>query len=385
MSWDSGFWWPYGGFPFFFASSVSLDATGEYAASVGRIRIAGKATNKTLDTTGSSSIRFNVAAAPVFDNAGSVYTVGFRGIDKTTGFPVRPDAAWATAGYARAVITTAAPTTPTLTTTSATGHVIVPTAGTITLSHGDEVCFVQEMTTKAGTDAVSPVGCAMTGTSFNYPGYVSNISGAPVGQALPPLAIEITFSDGTIGTLEGALPGQNSNLTWTDATNPDEQGLIFQVPWACTIDAIAFPMRLVDATSDLQFDLTSAPTTGPVSMISGPIALTAENMSLAANESFVFYTLASDVSLAANTDYCVSVKATGAGNIRWAQLNLGSAAARAFVGPAGTTIGGTTRNTGSGNYGAANTTLLNPCAVRISDISGFGGGMRLAGHGGLVA
>ena len=377
MSWDSGLWWPYGNpITFITGSASALDGTGEYCAFIGKISIAGKATNKTLDTTGSSSIRFSVGAAPVFDNAGSVFTVGFQGVDKTTGFPVRPNGTWS----ARAVITTAANSTPTLTTTSTTGHVIVPTAGTITLSHGDEVCFVYEMTTRAGTDSITPTGSYSK--VAQYPAVITNVSGSPAGLSSVGAAVIVTFSDGTLGTILGNfLPGQSAALTWADATNPDEVGGGFRFDSACTIDAVAFPLRLVDATSDAQFDIVSDYLGTPTSLIGGPIALTAENLSVAASEVMVFYEFASDVSMAAATDYVVALKATGAGNIRFTQLTLADAAHRIFVGPGGTTMFSTTRNGGSGAYGAADTTLLNPFSVRIS---GFAAGGGLLTHPGMT-
>lgn len=374
MSWNRGFWWPYGSLPLFTAGSGTIDATGEIIACIGRISIAGKATNKTLDTTGSSAIRFCVGSAPVFDNASSVFTVGIQGVDKTTGLPVRPNGTWG----ARSVVTTAANTTPTLTTT-ANLHVAVPTAGSSTLSHGDEIAFVMEFTTRAGSDSlVATLSGLNVSTGTNYPATVTNVTGswAGVSQLAGGLVFEITFSDGTLGTIDFVIPATVSAVTWADATNPDEQGLIFQVPFACTIDAVCFPNRIVDATSDMQFDLTSTPTGTPASLISGPIALTAETLALAASEAYIVHTLASDVSLAANTDYCLSVKATGAGNIRFNQLLMTSAAARAFVGPGGTTMAATTRNGGSGAFAAGTTTTLNPLSVRISSIeTGAAGGL----------
>jgi len=388
MSYDSGIWWPWGTPPSSFGagSGTTLDASGEYAAFIGRIAIAGKATSKTLDTTGSSSIRFLLATAPVFDSISptSEFTVGFRGIDKTTGLPVRPDASWATANYARSVITQAANTTPTLTTTSTTtGHVAIPTHGTITLSHGDEVCFVMEMTTRSGSDSVVTAGIARTSVGSQYPCGVTNVSGSVAVIGTMPGSVVITFSDGTIGVIDGTFQGVPLTQTFSDATNPDEYGQIFQVPFACKIDAIGFMMRLVDATSDLRFDLVSDPLGTPTSLVSGPITFNAENMS-AASDLPVIYSLSSEISLAANTDYCVAVKATGAGTIRWNQASLMDAAVRSFMGPGvNTTTKGVTRNGGTGAYGSASTTVHNPFGVRISEITASGGGVSGNTSGGV--
>lgn len=372
MSFDRGFWWPFSQPGGFSSNSGIIDATGEIVACIGRIAIAGKATNKTLDTTGSSSIKFALSSNPVFDNASSVFTIGIQGVNKTTGFPVRPDGAWG----ARAVVTTAANTTPTLTTTS-TFHTIVPTAGSTTLSHGDEIAFVCEMTTKAGTDSLAVSQAGFGGVSTNYPACVTNVSGswAVLGVGNGGTCFEITFSDGTIGTIDFTTAGYviAVAVNWNDTTNPDEHGLIFQVPFACKIDALCIPLRVADATADFQIDLTSTPNGTPASLISGPIAIAAENVSVANTDSCIIHTLASEVSLSANTDYCISVKATGTTNIRFSQLGMISAGGRIFVGSAGTTMGATTRNGGSGAYAAKTTTAINPFSVRISEITTGGG------------
>ncbi len=381
MSWSQGFIWPWGKIQTFaVGTTVTIDATGEYIAFIGRIVIDGMATNKTIDTTGSSALAFSVAANPVFDDVGSVFTIGFQGIDNTTGFPVRPNGTWA----ARSVVTTAANTTPTLT-TSSDYHVAIPTLGTSTYSHGDAICVVLEMTTRAGTDSL----VVNTGSGGNvYPAAVTNISGSVANVASASPSVQITFSDGTLGMVDfSVFPAggvTNSALTWTDTTNPDEQGLLFQVPFACSVDAIFFNMRLVDGTSDFQFDFVSAPTSSQTSLISGPIVMDAQNFALAGAEAPYIHAI-TPVNLLANTPYAVVVKATGAGNIRWGRTTLQTATMRSLIAPGGTTMQSVTRNGGSGNYTAGSTTTLNPCGVRIVSIASGGGGIRIAGHGGLAA
>ena len=370
MAWNQGFWFPFGYKPAFLGPATTvLDATGEYVSFVGRINIAGQATSKTIDTTASSAIYFSVGASPVFDNASSVFTVGFQGVDKTTGVPVRGNGTWA----ARSVITTAADTTPTLTTT-ADFHKAIPTAGTSTFSHGDEVCIVLEMTTKAGTDSVAPAHGASIGGGFQYPAGATNVSGSVVGTSSAAPAVFIQFSDGTWGWLDGgsASMGASSTLalTFSNATNPDENGLMFQVPFACSVDAVGFQMRFVDAASDFQFDFVSTPTSSQSSLISGPIAMTVENTVGAASEQNVLVSFP-PVSLSAGVNYGVAVKATSTSNVRWNKIILPHADARVLLGPGGTTMQAITRDGGTGDYTAGSTTILNPLGVRISD---FGGG-----------
>ena len=355
-------------------AATTIDATGEYVAFIGNIAIDGQATSKTLDTTGSSSITFAVGVNPVFDDATSVFTVGLQGVDNTTGFPVRPDGTWA----ARSVVTTAVNTTPTLT-TSSDYHVAIPTLGSSTLSHGDQVCIVLEMTT-SGVAATSSLGVnyssgILNATNVN-PAGVTNISGSVANILASSPSILITFSDGTLGWIDGsrfaptAVTG--TALTWTDGSATDEYGLIFQVPWACSIDALGLPIRLVDGTSDFNFDLNSAAESSPASLISGPITKDAQNFALAASLGGGIYPI-TPVNLAANTDYCISMKATGAGNIRIERYNIPVATARPLITPAGTTVRGVTRAGGSGAFGSSQNLLLPPFAVRISDIASSGG------------
>ena len=377
MSWNQGPWWPMIPQGNAAGTSTTIDASGEYVAFVGNIVIDGQATSKTIDTTGSSSITFSVAGGPVFDNASSVFTIGFQGIDNTTGFPVRPDGSWA----ARSVVTTAANTTPTLTTTS-DFHVAIPTAGTSTFSHGDMVCVVLELTTKAGSDALVVLSSQLPQNAPNVgPAAVTNTSGAPVniGTSCAP-NILITFSDGTLGMIEGTkfIPTGSTglSLTWNDSSGTDEYGLAFQVPFACSVDALAINMRLVDGTSDFQFDLVSAPTTAVASIISGPITKVAENFGLSGSNTGLCIFTFPPVSLTANVDYGIGVKATGAGNIRFDRQILPTANTRGLIMPNGTTTYSISRNGGSGNYAATatSTTIINPCFVRLSDITTGGSG-----------
>jgi hypothetical protein len=356
-------------------NSSTLDANGEYVAIIGRIAIEGRGTSKTLNTTGSSSIRFWVGTTPVFDHGDSRFRVGFQGIDKTTGIPVRPDGSWS----AYAVISTGADATPALTTASNPGHVIVPTAGTMTVSHGDEVCFVMEMTTRG--DALDSVASrAARFVPSQYPASVTNTSGAAVGDQARSVAVVITFSDGTKGTIDCTLPGVASFVAYDNTANPDEYGLIFQVPFACSVDAMMFYGRPVSGvTSDFTYDLVRDAEGTPVSMLGGgAITITAENLTIASTDGSVLLPFASEVALLANTDYCMAIKATDTtGDVRFVQLYIGDADAREFLGPGGLTMRAVSRNGGTGAYAATadSTTLLNAMAVRISDITTGGGGI----------
>ena len=162
--------------------------------------------------------------------------------------------------------------------------------------------------------------------SNTNPAGITNVSGAAANIGSNCAAnVLITFSDGTLGWIDGSrfVPSgvTGTALTWTDGSATDEYGVIFQVPFSCTIDALCLPVRLVDGTSDFNFDLNSAAETSPASLISGPIAKDAQNFGLAGVLGSATYPI-TPVNLAANTDYCISMKATGAGNIRIERWNI---------------------------------------------------------------
>jgi hypothetical protein len=178
--------------------------------------------------------------------------------------------------------------------------------------------------------------------------------------------------------------GLSAALTWDDTTNPDEQGMIFQVPFDCKVDAIGMMLRTTDANSDGTMDLFSGAESSPVSVLSAAITFDAAQLGPTANERWVEFNLPAEVSLTRNTDYCLAVRATHAtSDIRTNKTTLGNAAYRAFM-PAGTTMRNVTRNGGSGAFAGSSTTIMLPMGVRISSVddgtgTGTGGGSRMIG------
>lgn len=360
--------------PFAIGTTGVIDATGEKFAMVGRVHWDGRpAAAKTIDTSGSSAIAWYGGSTAVFDNASTTLDVGIQGVG-TTGPTAVPDGSYTV----KAVVTTAADATPTLTTTNS-WHTIVPTTGTASITHGDLAAVVWDMTNRAGSDAIN-IGVGVTTKSL-FPvcnAYVAAAWGGTGVGAGP--NVMLTASDGTRGTLDGTfLFGAQTAVTWADASNPDEYGLIFQVPFACKVDALYCMMRTVDATSDFTISLVSTPESTRATVAS--VSVDASQIGPVTAERLCVFNLASEVSLSANTDYCVAIKATGAGNVRFARLDLGHADARKFF-PGGTTMRGVTANNGA-DFGSSSTTTLYPVGVRISQLqdgaSSGGGAMVIGG------
>ena len=359
----TGLLWPYNRIPLFAAgTTTTLDLSAKKLACVGRVHWNGRPTSaKTIDTSGSSKIGFQLSGNPVFDNAGSSIDIGIQGVN-TSGPIAQPDGSFTV----KAVVTTAADATPPLTTNSSPWCEVVPTTGTASLAHGDLIAVVFDFTTRAGSDSLVFASAAAPGGAF-FPvnnAFASAAWGAAGSNSTP--IVTLTASDGTIGTLDGGFyHGISGNTTWTDSTNPDEIGMIFQIPFTCKVDAFIAGMRNVDATSDFTLSLYSGAESSPSSLAS--VAVDAAQTGLAATDLVGIWNLATEITLTANTDYCVAAKATGAGNIRMLNHTLGNAAYRAFQ-PGGTTMRSVNRNNGTGAFANSSTVLMYPLGVRISQI-----------------
>jgi hypothetical protein len=353
------------------AGAATLDTANDAVALIGRLRWSDGGSH-TVDTSGSSKIYVHTSTVAVFDDATSVMHIGIQDVDTTTGSPGRPDGTY----DVHSVVTTAADTSPALTTISSL-VAATPTTGTKTMSHGDLISVVVTLVTVGSSPAASvsimhQTNSDLGGSSPALPFSVSNTSGSWAASSSGPVVL-IVASDGTYGTLDGVgAIGQFTTVSFSDSTNPDENGNIFQVPFACKASGIMFAGAALGATGDFQYDLTSTPLGTPASLISGPIAIPAESVGGSTTAAYRFL-FPAEVALAANTDYCVSIKATAAGNVSMYGLTLPNAGARVLM-PGGTTTFGATRNGGSGAYSTSSTVIRAICVlVSAYEISAGGG------------
>lgn len=375
---SDGLPWPFNrNVEFSNSSNALMDAAGERVAFIGRLHIHGRpAGTKTIDSSGSSSIGF-IPGAITFANAGTSLTIGIQGVG--TGGPIaQPDGTFG----AQATLTGGGGGL-----TANTWKELAPTSGSSTLAHGDLVAVVFDMTARGGADSVVILTGANTATpQYGFPVANLRTGGAWGTTVIGMPMVSLTFSDGTLGTLYGVgWAGLIATRTWSDATNPDERGNIFQVPFACKVAGIWLSMRTVDATSDYTVSLFSDPEGSPTMLDS--VAVDAAQHGATATGTMAWHPFDAEVELAANTDYCVAVRATGAGNIRYTELSVpsGVAGQRALWYPGGTSLRSVTRDGGSGAFGSSNTLLYNPIGVGISAVeTGGGGGGPLIG-GRLVA
>jgi hypothetical protein len=227
------------------------------------------------------------------------------------------------------------------------------------------------MTARAGADSVLING---TGTGGLTPGgtvplqnYFTAAAWKTSGARGP--NVNIISDDGTYIGLQDAIGSSlaNSVEAFADATNPDERGQLFQIPWDCKVDGVWAMVGCTDANSDFTITLYSDPLGTPAS--AGSVAVLAEQGMTAAQDRYRFFPFAAEVELTANTNYAVAVRATGSSNVRLPNLTLFSAAAR-VLNQGGTTVSKVTRDGGSGAFTAeATPTTMYDMGVRISSLN----------------
>ena len=358
-----GLLWPYNvnGYEFPLSNGGgTLDATGEQFAMIGRLYIDGRPTAaKTLST---GTIQFRLGTT-TFANAGTTVVVSVQDVATGAGPFAQPDG---TPDVSKSLtgggggLTTAAWNTVTMDT------------GSKSMTHGDLIAVVWNMSARAGADSVVivPSGDASSRpvTNIYLAGawQTSTVNGAGVHPN-----VIIVFDDGTLGWIDGGMPySKVGTEAYQDSTNPDERGMIFQVPFDCEIDG--FFARLTtgaSANADYTFKLYTDPTGTPALVTSS--AILAEQISGVTQ--LVREELPVPIALTKNTDYGLTVLATGTANLTLSVATLGNTAHRAAYN-GGTSLKKITRNNSSGAFTAESPAItLYAMGVRISAINDTAG------------
>jgi hypothetical protein len=341
---------------------ATLNAATDKLAFIGYAYIDGRAASKTISAAGGGSISFRTGTV-TFANGSTSVTVGIQDVDATNGPPVQPDGSFDVASAALVGggggITTAAWNTITMTGGS----------GSKTIAQGDLIAVVIDMTARGGADSV--VINSGIPTAYQLPACVE-FAGAWTDRASAPNCL-ITFDDGTLGIIDSGMPFTNiSTELYADSDNPDERGMIFQVPFECKVDGLMVrALRASGTTSDATLTLYETPTGTPASLAA--VTVLADQLA-GSSAGFITANLASEITLAANTDYCLAFRATGAGQIGPAICTFANEAYRTFL-PGGTTLAKATRNNGSGAFTPQSPAVtMYHMAVRISAVEASAGG-----------
>lgn len=355
-------------------NTTAIDATDEGIGLFGDVYINGEPTGtKTLSAAGGGKIHLMTGSSVTFANAGTNLRVGIQDWSTTSGPSVEPDGTFDV--YADWVGGTDTLTANTWTT-------FTMESGTKSIAHGDRLMVVAYLTARGGADSINLARSTMSPGNA-VPGVTHRTTAWAVAATQAPIMI-IEFDDGTLASFMHSWPvTSTASEAFSDATNPDERGLIFQVPVPCKVCGFWFTNSRQNADADAQLDLYSTPLGTPASMLSGAITLLGEqNSNTATNEAIVTYLLpsGSEVELSANTDYCVAIKATSTGSITLHSYVFNSANYRFVV---GNNLRKGHRDGGSGAFTETTTRILT-MGVLISHFDdGAGGGGGLITHPGM--
>ena len=350
----------------------TMDATAEKAAVMGHLFIEGRGMGKVLNAAGGGAIAFR-AGTVTFAAVGPASTldVGLQNLSATpSGIKPEPDGTFDVKGTLTSGVDTIA---------SNSWKTAVMTTGTKTMSHGDLIGIVLDLTARNGADSVQ--WATISSTSINRPASNVYVSGAWGGGAQFDLPLAyITFDDGTLGVLYSADYPAFATLaseSFVDATNPDERGLLFQVPWNCKAEGARIYCHSAGvATADYEFNIYADPLGTPSLLASIPV----EGGQLSNFNAAINILFPSKVDLSRNTDYCMTAKATGAGSITLSGDVLPDTDLRTFL-SGGVTLAKVTRNNGCGAFTAESpaVTLYN-MKLLLNDFEDSAGGSSGGGH-----
>jgi len=343
---------------------ATIDATNEKTAIIGHVYWSDHG-SKTMDST--SKIHFRTATV-TFADASTNLRVGLQDVSTTSGPPMQPDGTFDVyrdlPGNNGSELTSATDNTVT--------SVALSTSGSKTVNHGDLIAVVFDMTARAGSDTLTLGGLLFDDRNIT-PGSYTNLTGTwavNAGTVMGQVMLEA--ADGTFGIISG-IPyfSGGSAYDFASTSNPDEIGLIFQVPFKCKIDGAVIVGIGNNAAADATMRLYSTPTGTPTEMASYTIY--GERSNNATDDRLMRISFSNEYELMPNTDYCIAIEAIGASNFSLGYITLADANHRDANGYNNCRKG--YRTNGSGAF-SETTTEIPLMAVNISRIDdGLGGGV----------
>lgn len=349
------------------AISTALDTASEQCYMIGHIYIDGGTGSKTLSAAGGGKISF-LTGGVTWATAGSTLKVGINGVSTSAG-----PGAQANGTYS--VFKTLVQGTDTI--TANTWKDAIMSSGTVTLTHGDLIAIVFEMTVRNGADAVV-ISCGPTSNNPTFPAVYNFVSPSTRNnQSAKPNAV-ITFDDGTLGWLSDSLifSAQSSSTFNSDTAGADEFGNVFRLPYACKVDALWFKGWNASTTGGDKIILYSDPFGSPSVLASATIDYHQQGTN-AARATLHQCLLTSEVSLSANTDYAVTVQPQTTSNTTLYNVSV-STAAHFNAWPCGQNAYAVKRLDNTGALAVDSTTKRWTCGVRISSLDdGTGSGVGM--------
>lgn len=350
-----------GGWPQMSYTNVAntLDAVGESVAMIGRVFLdTGPGTSKVLST---GKIYF-LATSVTFVNAGTTIRVGIQDVTMTTGiedgtYDVFDDLVGATDDIV-----------------SGNFEAVTMSSGTKTITHGDTIAVVIEITARGGADTIRVNTAGATGSS-QFPYCTLDTGSGPAKVTQPPLCM-IEFDDGTIGHFgEGTLVYELADISYkSDTAGVDEYALIITPPFTCVGRHLLMVGGEVDSGEDGELILYSDPLGTPVAERT---ATPDPDLYGSAGSSVQIgiYNMATDFTFTAGVTYAIAYRPTTTGARTLRRVTLPTANARKA-----TTLGTNWRqgtrlnNTGVFTESAIILPVLGVLITQLDDGAGGGGG-----------
>lgn len=351
-----GLWYP--SFPSYFtmtppalSTAMLLDGGTDKAAFCGRVWYPSRASTKDI-----SVIHFRAGA---ITSDGSTFRVGLDAISTTTGPPYQPEGTNDQSGTAL------------VSALSANAWNSISLSANRTVAFGAQLAVTFDYS--AYTAASVVVSCLTSIQSGPYGdcGAVLSNGGAAFGAQIVVPNVVLECTDGTFATLDGVFPfsaiGTNT-FHLTTATN-DEFGLQFQVPFACKVDGAWFLMA-AGASGDVEVLLYSTPGGTPAAMTGTPITLDEDDQTVVAGSTRPFFVpFSQEITLAANTDYALTVRPLTSTNHITYYFDVNDAN-HFTLHSGGTVCKEVFREGNAGAFAPSNTSKRRPfMGVRISSVS----------------
>lgn len=293
----------YGGFN----NGISINAAGESHAVIGHLRLAGGATGKTFSAGGGAQIVW-LTATTTWATAGSTVRVGLQDVDTTTGvedttFDVFFDYVQGTDALA-----------------SSTYQLATMSSGTKTLSDGDLIAIVVEMTVRNGADSVQVSSTLVGGTQSNaalgFP-YGSINNGIALAKSTTQLAYAVLkCDDGTVGWIMGTpvIRSLVGTVAVNSSSTPDEYAGVFTPTLTMQVCGIGVTLAAIGASDTFEVILYTDPFGSP----SATVTVTADQdvvAGSASNGTHIYHI--PPTTLTAGTTYAVAFRPTSVNNITY--------------------------------------------------------------------
>lgn len=348
-------------------ASVLLDAAADRVTMVGRFAHESQAT-KTVD-----GVEFLFGA--VTKTNGSTFQVSLQNVDLATGPVIRED------GTADQTLSIANADAGFVSNAWYGGD--FDGAATRSLAIGELVAVVFQFTSFVAGDSVNLRGLSVVSSALldNQNAVVANLTGTYALQTL--LAnVVLRCSDGTFGTLEHAWPCSviNTHTFNVNTAGADEYALGVQLPFPYRTDKVWLPAALAGATNTTEYLVYSGTTALQTVTLDHNALLTATGFRTSASYP--------EQDHAKDTLYRLAARPTGTTSMNVYSLDVNEVGHMACL-PGGANFHTWTR-VDQGAWGGEVTTRRLLAGIRVSAFDdavggGSGGGMRLAGHGGLAA